>query len=119
MLMRLELLRGPFAIVKLEADAPIPPWASGGEFVSITRTPAELSIVSESPDGEWRCLKVEGPLDFSLVGILASLAEPLARAGIPIFAVSTFDTDHILIKADRASAAIGALESAGHTVTQT
>lgn len=118
MLMRLELLRGEFAIVKLEPDAPIPLWASGGEFLSITRTPAELSIVHESREGDWRCLKVEGPLDFSLVGILASLAEPLARAGIPIFAVSTFDTDHILVKAGRADDAIVALESAGHIVTR-
>jgi hypothetical protein len=114
--MRLELLSGEFAIVKLDADAAIPPWASGGELLSITRTPQELSIVYESREGEWRCLKVEGPLDFSLVGILASLAEPLARAGIPIFAISTFNTDHILVKSDSVDAAIATLESSGHII---
>ncbi len=114
--MRLDVLRGDFAIVKLDAADPIPEWAAG-EFVSITRTRDELSIVCESPGGEWRCLKVEGPLDFSLVGILASLAEPLAKAGVPIFAISTFDTDYILVKADNLERAIRALRSAGHTIS--
>jgi uncharacterized protein len=115
--MRLDVLRGEFAIVKLDAADPIPPWAAG-EFVSITRTRDELSIVCEAPAGEWRCLKVQGPLDFSLVGILASLAEPLAKAGVPIFVISTFDTDYILVKADNLERAIEALRSAGHTVAQ-
>jgi uncharacterized protein len=114
--MRLQILRGEFTIQKLDATAPIPEWATGGEFVSITRTRDELSIVCESPSGEWRCLKVEGLLNFSLVGILASLAEPLAKAGVPIFAISTFDTDHILVKAENLDRAIDALRSAGHTI---
>lgn len=114
--MRLEILRGEFAIKKLEASAPIPVWATG-EFVSITRTREELSIVCEAPGGEWRCLKVEGPLDFSLVGILASLAEPLAKAGISIFAISTFNTDHILVNAANLDRAVEALRAAGHTIT--
>ena len=115
-MLRLELLRGKFAIVKLEADAQIPAWAAGGEFLSITRTREELSIVHEAPDGEWRSLKVEGPLDFSLVGVLASIADPLARAGVSIFAVSTFDTDYILVKAADLDRAVAALRRAGHAI---
>lgn len=109
--MRLEVLSGHFSITKLDPAAPVP-----ADFFSVTRTPDELSVVRETPDGDWRCLKVEGPLDFSLVGILASLAEPLARARISIFAISTFDTDHILVKGDKVDAAIAALESAGHII---
>src|SRR6516165_3887832 len=94
------------AISKLPADAPLPLWAFGGPFVSITRTPDELSIVCRQEDlpletnseREWRCLRVAGPLAFSSVGILASLVEPLARGGIPVFVVSTFDTDYLLLK---------------------
>lgn len=109
--MRLEVLSRHFAIVKLDPAAPVPE-----KFFSVTRTPEELSVVYETPEGEWRCLKVEGPLDFSLVGILASIVEPLARAGIPIFAISTFDTDHVLVKVDKVDAAIAALETAGHII---
>jgi hypothetical protein len=137
--MRLEVLRGEFAIVRLGANAALPPWleAAGGihrpeespaEFLSITRTREEVSIVCESSrvpadlpmeipaERGWRCLKVEGPLDFSLTGVLASLAEPLARAEIPIFAISTFDTDYLLVKAGNLEAAIAALEAVGHVV---
>jgi hypothetical protein len=96
------------------------------EFLSITRTRDELSIVCESSripagiDAEfgWRCIKVDGPLDFSLVGVLSSLAEPLARAGIPIFAISTFDTDYVLVKTANLEGAMAALESAGHAVRE-
>jgi hypothetical protein len=122
--MRLEVLRGGFAIVRLDATAALPAWVESFEFLSITRTREELSLVCESAhvpseiaaEREWRCMKVEGPLDLSLTGVLASLAEPLARAGIPIFAISTFDTDYLLVKAVNLEAAIAALESAGHIV---
>ena len=63
---------------------------------------------------KWRCLKVKGPLDFALTGILASLANPLARAGISIFAVSTFDTDYLLVKEGDLERAAEALSIAGH-----
>lgn len=129
--MRLDLLRGEFAIVRLDASAGVPPWiAAGGihaaaesaAFLSITRTREELSIVCESSqvpaeiaaERGYRCMKVEGPLDFSLVGVLASLAEPLARAGIPILAISTFDTDYILVRNTQIESAIAALESLGN-----
>ena len=100
---------------------PIPEWAHSG-FFSMTRTPDELSIVCNEeivPDGVacekgWHCLQVKGPLDFALTGILASLAAPLAEAGISIFAISTYDTDYFLVKElDRA---IAVLFKAGHNV---
>jgi hypothetical protein len=123
--MRLEVLRGEFAIVRLEASASVPAWVEPSEFLSITRTSEELSIVCESSrvplesaaERGWRCMKVDGPLEFSLTGVLASLADPLARAGIPIFAISTFDTDYLLVKTATLEAAVAALESVGHVVS--
>ncbi len=67
-------------------------------------------------DRDWRALKVEGPLDLSLVGILASLTAPLAKAGVSIFAVSTYDTDYLLVKQDRLEVAVRALSEAGFRV---
>lgn len=112
---------GTFAICRLDSDAPIPEWAHIG-FFSITRTPDELSIVCKEeivPEGVtgekgWRCLQVMGPLDFALTGILASLAAPLAEAGISIFAISTYDTDYFLVK--ELNRAIAVLSNSGHNV---
>jgi hypothetical protein len=89
-----------------------------GSFYSITRTADELSIVCEDvfvPQGYqkieagWRALKVEGPLNFSLTGILAALATPLAEAKISIFAISTYDTDYVLVKEENLIKAIEVL----------
>ena len=90
----------------------------------MTRTEDELSLVVPEEkvpevwkaERGWRCLKVEGPLDFGLTGILASLANPLADAGISIFALSTYDTDLILVPERELEQARGALEGAGHLV---
>jgi hypothetical protein len=103
------------AVVRLNTASNIPLWATEGEdFFSITRTSDELSVVcledKVPPDVKvekgWRCLKVEGPLDFGLTGILSSLAQPLAEAKISIFAISTFDTDYIMIKKENLQKAI-------------
>jgi hypothetical protein len=91
---------------------------------AIIRTQEELSIVCEQenvpPDirceRNWRAMKVAGPLDFALVGVLASLAGALADAGVSVFALSTYDTDYLLVKADTLERAIDALEAAGHRV---
>lgn len=121
--LNLIVLADIFAICRLDADAPIPDWAQE-EFVSITRTPDELSIVCHQdrvPDdvqceAGWRCLRVDGKLDFSLVGVIALLTGPLAEAGISVFVVSSFDTDYLLVKDSDMDKAVAALEEAGHRV---
>lgn len=120
----LELQPDTFAVARLAPDMPLPAWAETGSFVSITRTQEELSIVCQEmlvPEGEtaqrgFRCFKVLGPLDFALTGILASLAVPLAQAAISIFAVSTYDTDYLLLPQIKLVEAMHALKHAGHTV---
>src|SRR5690349_13783061 len=121
----LTVLAETFAIARLDPAAAIPSWALAADgFVSITRTRDEVSIVcaeSNVPEGvqasrAWRCLRVAGPLDFTLVGVLASLASPLAAAGISTFAVSTYDTDYLLVREHDLAAAIRALCGAGHVV---
>jgi hypothetical protein len=124
--MNLMLLPGQFAACRLDADAPLPPWAmsASSTIVSITRTSSELSIVCAQeliPDGvrserDWRCVRVEGPLDFSLTGVLLALLAPLAKAGVSIFALSSFDTDYLLVRAAQLDLAIEALSAAGHQV---
>jgi uncharacterized protein len=120
----LRILPESFAISRLSAAAPIPAWAAAGDLLSLTRTRDELSVVcaaSHVPDGVtaergWRCLMIEGTLDFSLVGILASIASPLAEAGISIFTVSTYDTDYVLVKSASLDKAVLALERGGHKI---
>jgi len=115
---------GVFAIARLPPRAKIPVWAVRGRFHSVTRTSTELSIVCRQdrvPAGVrrekgFRCLEVAGPLPFDAVGVLAGLVSPLARARIPILAISTFDTDVLFVPAARLAAAIRALEGAGHRV---
>jgi hypothetical protein len=124
--LRLVLLSDNFAVCRLPAGSPIPAWAIG-ELVSITRTAEELSIVCRAdavPDSvrretDWRCLRVDGALDLSLVGVLAALAAPLAEAGVSVFAVSTFDTDYLLVKEANLARAIEALRMAGHSLQTT
>jgi len=122
--MILVILPDTFAVCHLDASAPIPSWVTNGNFASITRTRDELSIVCVQRDvpadvrceRDWRALNVEGPLDFALTGILASLATPLANASISIFAISTFDTDYVLVKADKLEQAIQVLRKAGYQI---
>jgi hypothetical protein len=121
----LVVVNGTFAICRLSGDAPIPSWAAGGPFSSITRSTDELSIVclqDAVPDGigcerGWRCLRIAGILPFSAVGVLASLLTPLSEAGVSAFAVSTFDTDYLLVKADDFEKAVTALRQVGHSLT--
>jgi hypothetical protein len=111
-------------VCRLAPDADLPAWATTGRFWSITRTPDELSIVVAKgyvPDNvrthdAWCALKVAGPIPLSAVGILAGVAGPLGRAGISLFAISTFDTDYILVAAERLEEARLALSEAGHIV---
>lgn len=120
----LTVLEGTYAVSRLGPKVPAPAWGMDGPFTSITRTAEELSIVCPEcevpPDVPsergWRCLRVAGPLRFSLIGVLASLVEPLARAGIPVFAVSTFDTDYLLVRAGDLEGAVEVLRASGHAL---
>ena len=120
--LELRVLPQTFVICQMSVESELPAWAFAGEWFSVTRTGTELSIVCEASrvpeqmrqEGPWRALAVRGPLDFSLTGVMAALAGPLADAGISLFAVSTFDTDYILVKAETLDEAVAALRNAGH-----
>lgn len=120
--MTLYLLEPRFAVCRLSSDAALQ--LPAGSLASLTRTGEELSLVCEearAPEAGrcergWRALKVAGPLEFSQVGVLASLAAPLAEAGVSLFALSTYDTDYLLVKADALEQAVAALTNAGHYV---
>ena len=122
--MKLLVLDHELGIARLDATDPTPAWAAQGSLFSVTRTAEELSIVCAAaaiPAGVqaergWRCLRVAGRLDFSLTGILASMAGPLAAANVSIFAVSTYDTDYVLVPNDSLAAATEALGASGHEV---
>jgi hypothetical protein len=120
----LVILRNLFAVCRLQADENIPRWALSGSFCSLTRTLDELSIVCpqelvpeevEAVRG-WKSLKVEGKLDFNLVGILSSLTSSLAEVGISIFTISTYDTDYLFVKERDLDRGVAALRKAGHYV---
>jgi len=106
--MEVSVLQGTLAICRLEPSERIPSWALELHegFVNITRTPDELSIVCAQeavpPDTQveedWRALVIPGPIPFEATGVLSALATPLADAGIPIFAISTYDTDYVLVR---------------------
>ena len=120
--LKFRWLPGPYAIVRLAPDASVPDWAARGDFTSITRTADELSIICPAdnlpPDvhspHHWISLKLEGPFPFSQTGVLRSFIEPLSNNGVPIFAISTYDTDYVLIEEEFAGQAIDALRNAGH-----
>ena len=114
-------LKGDYAIVRLAADAAVPEWATKGGFTSITRTAEELSVVClgenlpadvHSPQ-RWICFKLEGSFPFSMTGVLLSFIEPLSANGVPIFAISTFDTDYVLVQEEFAGGALDILRRAG------
>ena len=120
----LVLLPGLYAVCRLNPEADIPGWVAGDGFVSCTKTRSETSIVCPQervPDDvrserDFRVLEVRGPLDFSLTGVLASMVGPLAEEGISVFAVSTFDTDYLLIREDVLARASEALVRRGHHI---
>lgn len=122
--LKISVLPEVLMVCRLGRDAEVPDWAWAGDFVSITKTPEELSIVCRQVDvpknvrceKDWRCLKVNGPLDFTCVGILASLSVPLSKAGVSIFAVSTYDTDYLLVKEKDLERTILVLNQEGHIV---
>ena len=122
--LRLKKLDGRMAVCRLEPASEVPGWATAAGLFSVTRTADELSVVCpeenvpagvEREEG-WRVLRLEGPFPFSAVGVLASVAAPLAEAGVSIFALSTYDTDYVLVKEERVDLATSALGERGHEV---
>ena len=121
--MILTLLPDTFAIVRLPPTDDVPKWATGS-FVSITRTADELSIVCRETavpagshaDRGWQCLKLEGPIPLKTVGVASEFTSLLAKAGVSVFLISTFDTDYLLVKGDAFEKAADALRGGGHSV---
>ncbi len=124
MRLNFTVVEGKYGVCRLDKDSRIPDWAYQSVFFSLTKTFDELSIVCSQEsipedikcERDWKILKVEGILDFSLTGILASISNTLAKAGISIFAVSTYDTDYVLVKDMDFKNAIEALKQAGFGV---
>jgi hypothetical protein len=122
--LELRLLDGTFAVARLGGADPIPVWATAGPFFSITRTADELSLVCRQEnvpadcrcERGWRCLALKGPIPFTQTGVLSALTAPLAVAGIGVFAISTFDTDYLLVKESDLPAAVAALRRQGHAI---
>jgi len=120
----LMIERGEYAVCQLDADEPLPPWLPSAPFWTVTRAGDELSIICSaeavpfdcSHERGWRLLRMLGPFPFDLTGILASVLTPLAAADVGILAISTFNTDYILVKHTRVAAAVDALRAAGHVV---
>ena len=115
--LNLKLLKGKYSVCRLNKDDEIPKWIFNEEFFSITKTEDELSIVCLQDrikdnvlcERNWKVLKIEGPLDFSLIGILSKISTLMANNNISIFAISTYDTDYILIKEELIDKAIEVL----------
>lgn len=124
--LKIKLLEKKFCVCRLNKNDTVPEWTRNNDFCSITRTSEELSIVcmqNNVPDDikcekDWRILKIEGPLDFSLVGILASISEILSQSKISIFAISTYNTDYILVKDSEISNAVNELSKSGYEIIQ-
>ena len=123
--MHLEAIEARLAVCRLDADSDVPAWADRSrEFTSVTRTSEELSVICPHDDvptgvsmeGPWRAFRVQGPIVMTLIGVVSALSKALADAGISIFAISTFDTDYILVHEPDFDDAVRALTQAGHVV---
>ena len=124
--LQLSLLGEIYGICVFESDTEIPEWAAAVSFCSITRTQEELTIVCPQNtipsgceyDAGWRCFRIDGSFDLNQIGVISSLAAPLAQASISIFVVSSYDTDYILVKKEKVNQAIAVLTDSGHLVAR-
>lgn len=120
--LKFSRIPGSFAVCRLAANTTLPEWAIGGAFFSVTSTAEELSIVCPEAnvpgdvqhEKHWACFKLHGPFPFAETGILLSFIRPLSENAVPVFAVSTFDTDYVLVKENWVETAIQVLTQAGH-----
>ena len=120
-----DVIPGDYSVTRLDPGTPVPAGLFAGDgMVSVTSTATEVSIVTRTErapeggrsEGGWRLLTVRGPLEFTLTGIMAALAGALAQAGVPLFALSTFDTDHLLVRDADLARAVTALREGGHEI---
>ncbi len=124
--LRLSVLDERLAVCRLDAASDIPSWAASNGFTTFTRTKDELSVVcseGDIPEGVacekgWRILELEGPLDFSLIGILAGITGILAEEDVSVFVISTYDTDYVLVREEALERATSALRRSGHEVRE-
>lgn len=126
MILDFTILKGDYSIYRLKIDSTVPSWVYDSDFYSVTKTIDELSIVCETvdiPSGDrfkidrhWRILKINGPLDLSLVGIIADISGLFKENDIPIFILSTFNTDYILVKFQYLDKTISLLDNNGHKI---
>ncbi|HEX2183402.1 MAG TPA: ACT domain-containing protein [Rubrobacteraceae bacterium] len=122
--LRLSVLAGRLAICRLDADSQLPAWATAAPLFSVTGTADELSVVCAEervPVGTvcergWRAMKVEGPLEFGLTGVLFSVAAPLAESEVGILAIATYETDYVLVQEAQLDLAARALRERGHEI---
>jgi len=122
--LQLSLLKETYGICVFPSNAIIPEWALMTSLCSITRTKKDLTIVCPQniipPDSEsdlnWRCFRIDGTFDLNQIGVISSLAAPLAQADISIFVISTYDTDYILVKDQKVEHAVSVLIDYGHMI---
>jgi hypothetical protein len=122
--LKLSLLDDIFGICFFESKSPIPEWAATTSLCSITRTEKELTIVCPENiipveiehERDWQCFRIDGSFDLNQIGVISCLAAPLAKAGISIFVVSSYDTDYILVKKEKVELAISVLSGDGHSI---
>lgn len=124
----LSVLEGEFVVAQLRPGSPLPTWATRGSLWAVVGAPGEISLVTAAQnipgpptdtlrvEGGWAALRLHGPFPFHLTGILAAVLNPLRDAGVGIFALSTFDTDYVLVKKEQLAEAVSALRAAGHEV---
>jgi hypothetical protein len=114
-----------YSIYKFQKDSVLPDWIYSSEFCSVTKTDEELSVVTAQTDqisdwsassNDWRLFKIEGPLDFSLIGVIADISAILKEVKISIFMISTYDTDYILVKENDLNTSIASLKKSGYNI---
>ena len=121
-----SILPEHLAICRLDASASVPAWAEQGTFVSVTRTREELTVIcpedriapAVEASRDWRAFKLQGPFYLNLVGLLVSVAAPLAQAGVSILPIGTYDTDYVLVRQTQLEAAIRGLRFIGIEVQE-
>jgi hypothetical protein len=125
MALQLIILKNTFAIYRFNPDVEVPEWISDSAFYSVTKSPDELSVVCEQNENhtgatavssDWKALKIAGPLDLSLIGIIAEISRILKESNISIFSIATYETDYILVKNRDLNKAVDSLKANGHKI---